>query len=154
MMASSDMERASRAIDPPRSAEAIASELKFCPIIYSTALSTTAPAWLRSSGDSFALSAMTIFLCSLPCGIASFTRDDAAPSVIVLNIVFRGLQRPHPGVKSAFRQQRAVTAAFGDKPVLQHDDLVGVDHRGKPMSDHQRGPAVRHSIQSNLNVLF
>src|SRR5476651_531996 len=62
IMASSDMDRASKAIDPPKRAEAIASELRFCPIIYSIALSTTAPAWLRWAGDSFGSSGMDGFL--------------------------------------------------------------------------------------------
>ena len=50
MTASSDTERASRAIEPASSAEAIATELMFWLVMYSIALSTTAPAWLKSAG--------------------------------------------------------------------------------------------------------
>src|ERR1700709_2117547 len=62
MMASSDIDRASKAMDPPRSAEAIARELRFCPTMYSIALSNTAPAWLRLAGDSLGSSGMGSFL--------------------------------------------------------------------------------------------
>ena len=49
-IASSATLRASSAIAPPSNEDAIASEPMFCPIMYSIALSTTAPAWLSSAG--------------------------------------------------------------------------------------------------------
>src|SRR3954452_7454443 len=106
MIASSDIDRASSAIDPPRSAEAIASELRFCCIMYSIALSTTAPAWLRWAGDSLVSSDMARSLCNR------------------FQIAFDRLQCPHPGKQAAFRKQGGMAAAFGNHPVLQYDDFI------------------------------
>ena len=43
-----------------------------------------------------------------------------------------------------------MAAALDDATVLEDDDLVGVDHRRKPMGDHQRGAALRDLLQALL----
>src|SRR3954451_8364463 len=141
MIVSSDIDRASSAIDPPRSAEAIASELRFCCIMYSIALSTTAPAWLRWAGDSLVSSDMARSLCNR-FQIARF------------QIAFDRLQGPHPGKQAAFRKQGGMAAAFGNHPVLQHDDFIRIHDGGQAMGDHQRGAAVRDRVQGGLNLLL
>jgi len=153
MMASSDIDRASNAIDPPSNAEAMASELRFWPIMCSIALSTTAPAWLRWAGLSFASSDIglflhrVVFIAYVPAlartGIRSLSAragrevdrfhlhlNHAAPSAVMLEIVLDGLQRPHPGIKATSRQQGGMAAALGDETFIKDDDLVGVDDGG------------------------
>src|ERR1700688_1398031 len=104
MMASSDIDRASNAIDPPSNAEAMASELRFWPIICSIALSTTAPAWLRWAGLSFASSDIGLFLhrvlfIALPAGVGAdrfpLRLNFVAPSAVIIEIVLDLVQRPH-----------------------------------------------------------
>jgi hypothetical protein len=153
-MASSDIDRASNAIDPPSNAEAMASELRFWPIMCSIALSTTAPAWLRWAGLSFASSDIGLFLhrvvfIAIRAGVGADRHSDlsrraaggevdrfhlhlnhAAPSAVMLEIMLDGLQRPHPGIKATSRQQGGMAAAFGYETVIKNDDLVGVDDGG------------------------
>src|SRR5271155_5195074 len=102
-------------MQPPRSAEAIATGGTCCPIMYSIALSTTEPARLSSAGGSCpGADAMDVpFLFR--------SHQDRR--------WFIGLHRPQPGVKSIAGQQRRVGASFLNRTVVQHDDLIGVDHR-------------------------
>src|SRR4051812_34874190 len=47
-----------------------------------------------------------------------------------------------------------MAAAFSDAPVVQNDDLVGVDDGGQAMGDHQGGTAVGDGGECGLDVLF
>ena len=40
-----------------------------------------------------------------------------------------------------------MAAAFGDAAFVEHDDLIGVDHRREPVRDRDRGAALRHRVQ-------
>ena len=64
------------------------------------------------------------------------------------------LPGPHLRVGAVAREQRRVGAAFDDAPLLQDENLVGVDHRGQPVCDHQRRPVSRYLPESDLNFPF
>ena len=107
--------------------------------MYSIALSTTAPAWPRSSGG-----------CS-----SVIVRISISPLISVSGSVCSlGLQRPHPGIQPVARQQCRVPAALRHAAVAQHDDLVRIHHGGQPVRDHQRGAMPRHCAQRRLDVLL
>src|SRR5207249_506579 len=48
------------------------------------------------------------------------------------------LQRPHPGVGAAPRQQLAVRAALDDPAALEHQDLVRGHDSGQAVRDDER----------------
>ena len=45
-------------------------------------------------------------------------------------------------------------AALNDLTLIEHDDLVGADDCGEPVSDDQRGAALGHALKRVLNFLF
>src|ERR1700722_13653283 len=48
---------------------------------------------------------------------------------------------PHRSVMTVHRQEFGMAAALDDAAVIQDQYLVGVDHGGKPVGDHQGGAA-------------
>ena len=60
-------------------------------------------------------------------------------------IVAALLQPPHLGIAPVARQQLGMRAALDHAALLQHHDLVRVDHRGQPVRDDQRGLALRRA---------
>jgi hypothetical protein len=56
-----------------------------------------------------------------------------------------GLSRPHPGIDAAACQQIPVAAPLDDAPVLEHEDLIGIDHRGQAMGEVVRFRATAFS---------
>ena len=60
----------------------------------------------------------------------------------------RCLARPHLGVEAALAQQLVVGAALGDAALVEHDDLVGVDHGRQAVGDDDRGAAARRRRSS------
>ena len=45
---------------------------------------------------------------------------------------------PHRGIMAVLRQQFGMAAALDDAAVIQHQDLIGIHHGGKPVGNHQR----------------
>nr|GEU28155.1 hypothetical protein [Tanacetum cinerariifolium] len=52
------------------------------------------------------------------------------------------------------RQQRVVRAALHDAAMVEHQDLLGVGHRGQAVRDHQRRAAFRDFLQLRLDRLL
>src|ERR1700712_4397541 len=169
--------------EPPSRAEAIASGGNSLLIMYSIALSTTAPAWLSSAGtepswprvQSWAGSRLedgaglgsrlmrTIFPWffvsmwwrrSGKHGFRAFILGSAFTRPSCLGPAFLSLDGPHPGIKAARGQQAAVGAALGDLPILENQDLVGIDDRGKTVGDHQRRAVGGDRAQGGLDLLL
>src|SRR5208337_2739106 len=138
-IASSATRRASSAMAPPSSEDAIASELMFCPIMYSIALSTTAPAWLSSAGGGSSELGAVGIVVSLDL-FGGFRWGFRRRFGLILLL---GLDFPHVGIQPAARQQRGVGAALGHAALVQHHVLVGVDHGRQAVRDHQRGAMAR-----------
>jgi hypothetical protein len=44
-----------------------------------------------------------------------------------------------------------VGAAFGDAALVEHDDLVGIDHGGEPVGNDDRGPPRGHVADRRLD---
>ena len=55
-------------------------------------------------------------------------------------------------VEAVERQQILVRAAFGDRPAVQHDDLIGVADRGEAVGDHKCRPAQHQTVEGATNV--
>src|SRR3954462_278062 len=61
------------------------------------------------------------------------------------------LAGPHFGVEAVPAPQLGVRAALGDAALVEHDDLVGVDHGRKAVSDDDRGAARGDALQRFLD---
>src|SRR5262245_39772298 len=64
------------------------------------------------------------------------------------------LALPHGRILAGAGQQVAMPAALGDAAVLQHDDLVGVDHGGEAVGDDERRAVGRDLAQALLDFLL
>jgi len=47
-----------------------------------------------------------------------------------------------------------MTAALGNRALVEHDDLVGADNGGEPVRDHKRGAPARYPLQRILDFLL
>src|ERR1700722_19265245 len=113
--------------------------------MYSMALSITAPAWDRWAWGSVLLLMILISFRKLLS--ASWSRNR-------FQLLLDGLQGPHPRIESPLRQQAGMGAAFGDRALLQDDDLIRVHHGGEPVRNHQRRAPQRHRPQRHLDILL
>ena len=86
---------------------------------------------------------------SLPCSLA----NSAAILRAGLPIATR-LQREQLGVHAVLLHQVLVRAAFDDVPLVEHDDLVGVDHRRQPMGDDEGRAALGDAVERGLDLSF
>ena len=62
-----------------------------------------------------------------------------------------------PLPKPAYNPPAAISdvrAALDDRPLSEHEDLVGADDGGEPVRDHQRGAVLRHAVERVLDVLL
>jgi hypothetical protein len=57
-------------------------------------------------------------------------------------------------VEALLREQLLVRAVRGDPAALQHDDLVGERDRREAMRDHERGAALHHLAERQLDLLL
>src|SRR6185437_6021535 len=64
------------------------------------------------------------------------------------------LARPHRGVDAALRQQRRMVAALHDAALVEHQDLVGADHRRQAVRDHQRRAVRAQLVEIGLDLLL
>ena len=61
------------------------------------------------------------------------------------------LARPHLGVGAAAGEELVVAAVLDHRALLQHEDLVGVDHGREAVRDDQRRAAGRDPAQRRLD---
>jgi hypothetical protein len=54
-------------------------------------------------------------------------------------------------IEAAAREQFFMRALLDDAPVLQHDDAIGVAHRGEAMRDDEPGAPGERFLQSGLD---
>ncbi len=45
-------------------------------------------------------------------------------------------------------------SALDDRTILQHQDLVGIDHRGQSMRNHQRRVSAGYLLERRLDLAF
>ena len=62
------------------------------------------------------------------------------------------LAAPHRGINSAPRQKLLMRAALGDDALVEHQNLVGVDHGRQAMGDHDRRASAGDALQRRLDV--
>ena len=61
---------------------------------------------------------------------------------------------PHRRILSAAREQFAVPAALDDLAMVEHQNLVGIDHGRQPMGDDERGAAAGTAGECALDFPF
>ena len=61
---------------------------------------------------------------------------------------------PHGRIDAALRQQPVMGAALDDDALVEHQDLVGADHRRQAMRDDERGAAARYAFERVLYLAF
>ena len=64
------------------------------------------------------------------------------------------LQGPHMGVHPAPGEQLTMATALDDAPAFHDQDLIGIDDRGQPVRDGERGAAGRNAAEFRLNRLL
>src|SRR6266849_2333672 len=64
------------------------------------------------------------------------------------------LERPHLGVSAILLEQLPVGAALDDTTLIQNENLVGIHHRGKAVSDHQGSAPLSDAIELGLDALL
>src|SRR5260221_8680107 len=108
-----------------------------------------------SAGPSAGTARRISMLLSLASGIARIL----SPEILILEILIHHilvrvvpalLTLPHRGIEAAFGEQRLVTAALGDAPAVEHENLVGMHDGRQAMGDDQRGSAARHRLEIAL----
>ena len=55
-------------------------------------------------------------------------------------------------IQTVVREQLRVRAAFGNRAGIEHDDPVGLLHRGEPMGDDKCGPVADELRERSLDV--
>ncbi len=60
------------------------------------------------------------------------------------------LHGPHARIATAVLEQLAVRAALDHPTTLHHQDFMGIDHRGQPVRNHQRGLVLGGAAQFGL----
>src|SRR4051794_20159307 len=95
-------------------------------------------AWL-STGDRLAGGRRLLMLGALQ-GLAGF--------------VGLALAVPHRGVDAALRPQPRMGAALCDDATVEHDDLVGPDHGGEAVRDHERGAPPADAVERVLDLFL
>src|SRR5215831_5474253 len=73
--------------------------------------------------------------------------------------VFRAPRRPGAAGSTCGHRARPcdelmVVAALDDDPLIEHDDLLGVDNGREPMRDDERGAVLRDLLERILDVLL
>ena len=68
-----------------------------------------------------------------------------ASLIEILRQIVKGsvIQSVEPRVQAFSRSQLLMCPGLDDPAVLQHDDAVGVPHRGEPMGDNDAGTALQ-----------
>src|SRR3954468_13069283 len=61
------------------------------------------------------------------------------------------LAGPHFGVEAILAEQLGVGAALGDAALVEHDDLIGVDHGRETVGDDDRGAPRGDALQGLLD---
>src|SRR5215210_9018399 len=62
------------------------------------------------------------------------------------------LARPKARIKAAPREQLDMGALLDDFPMVEDDDVVGVDHGGEAMGDYKGGAFARDPLQRVLDL--
>ena len=61
------------------------------------------------------------------------------------------LQNPHLGVSAGAREKLVMRATLDDAPMIEHQDLVGIHDRRKPVRDHERRVTTGDAIELGLD---
>src|SRR3954447_1394053 len=61
---------------------------------------------------------------------------------------------PHRRIDAAAGEQRCVRAALDDDALVEHDDLVGADHRREAVRDDERRAAAADAVERVLDLLL
>src|SRR5262249_12058399 len=69
-------------------------------------------------------------------------------------LVGLALARPQARIETATGAQLKVLALLDDLAMIEHDDVVGMDHGGKAVGDDERGALARDTLQSVLDLLL
>ena len=61
------------------------------------------------------------------------------------------LRMPHVRVDAILLQKRVMSAFFDDFPLIEHDNLVRIDHCREPVGNYEGRPVLGNSRQRRLN---
>src|ERR1700689_3958078 len=62
------------------------------------------------------------------------------------------LAAPHRGIDSAPRQKLLMGPALGNDALVEHQNLVGVDHRRQAMCNHDCRASAGDALERRLNI--
>src|SRR5829696_1867529 len=99
--------------------------------------------------------------------MASTRGSDAAQGLLLgpLLVLLGALERlarllglelavPHGGEHAPAPEEFRVRAALDDDALVEHDDLVGADHRREAVRDDEGGAAAAHPVEGVLDLLL
>ena len=73
-------------------------------------------------------------------------------------LLSRCLLRPLHGIKivvaALLLEQRHMRTHLDNPPMIEHDDLVGIDNRAQAVGDHETRASFHQAIQGVLNDFF
>src|SRR6476619_2603687 len=61
---------------------------------------------------------------------------------------------PEARIEAAAGEKLQVRALLDDLAMVEHDDVVGMDHGGEPVGDDERGALARDPLQRILDLLL